>query len=206
MSNYSPEKLSFGQQLKHDFSTMTIALMVAALAINIVVGQIIYVTKIPFVYLDSIGTVLVGLLAGPWAGLATGVISNLLWGITGNPSYVPYAPVAGLIGLLAGVFGGLGWYKKWYMWLLGGLLTGLAAALASAPITAYVYGGVTGAGTDFLTGMFRATGASIMEAALGQSLITDLIDKTVTFGFVWLIIKGLPARLLSRFARAENVL
>ena len=206
MSSYQKESMSFGERLKKDFSTMTIALMVVALAINIVVGQIVYVTKIPFVYLDSIGTVLVGLLAGPWAGLVTGIISNLLWGITGNPAYVPYAPVAGMIGLLAGVFGGLGWYKKWYLWLLGGALTGLAAALASAPITAYVYGGVTGAGTDFLTGMFRATGSSIIEAALGQGLITDLIDKTVTFGFVWLIVKALPVRLLSRFARPENVL
>jgi hypothetical protein len=45
-----------------------------------------------------------------------------------------------------------------------------------------------------------------MEAALGQGLITDLIDKTLSFFIVWLIIKGLPARLLGRFPRAENVL
>jgi energy-coupling factor transport system substrate-specific component len=80
------------------------------------------------------------------------------------------------------------------------------AALLSAPITAYVYGGVTGAGTDLLVGMFRATGASIMEAAIGQGLITDLIDKTLSFFIVWVIIKALPETLLSRFSRAENVL
>ena len=78
--------------------------------------------------------------------------------------------------------------------------------MLSAPITAYVYGGVTGAGTDLITGMIRATGASIMEAALGQSLITDLIDKTLSFFVVWLIIKALPQTLLSRFSRSENVL
>jgi energy-coupling factor transport system substrate-specific component len=193
-------------QLKKDFSTVTIALMVVALAINIVVGTIVFQTKVPFVYLDSIGTILVGLVAGPWAGLVTGVISNLLWGLLGNPGYVPYAPIAGVIGLMAGIFGGMGWFKNWWKWLLGGLLTGLVAALLSAPITAYVYGGVTGAGTDLIVGMFRATGASIMEAALGQGLITDLIDKTLSFFVVWLIIKALPVTLLSRFSRAENVL
>jgi energy-coupling factor transport system substrate-specific component len=193
-------------QLKRDFSTVTIALMVVALAINIVVGTIVFQTKVPFVYLDSIGTILVGLVAGPWAGLVTGVISNLLWGLLGNPGYVPYAPIAGVIGLMAGIFGGMGWFKNWWKWLLGGLLTGLVAALLSAPITAYVYGGVTGAGTDLIVGMFRATGASIMEAALGQGLITDLIDKTLSFFVVWLIIKALPVTLLSRFSRAENVL
>ncbi len=193
-------------QLKKDFSTVTIALMVVALAINIVVGTIVFQTKVPFVYLDSIGTILVGLVAGPWAGLATGVISNLLWGLLGNPGYVPYAPIAGVIGLMAGIFGSMGWFKSWWKWLLGGLITGLVAALLSAPITAYVYGGVTGAGTDLIVGMFRATGASIMEAALGQGLITDLIDKTLSFFVVWLIIKALPVTLLSRFSRAENVL
>lgn len=193
-------------QLKKDFSTVTIALMVVALAINIVVGTIVFQTKVPFVYLDSIGTILVGLVAGPWAGLVTGVLSNLLWGLLGNPGYVPYAPIAGVIGLLAGIFGGMGWFKSWWKWLLGGLITGLLAALLSAPITAYVYGGVTGAGTDLIVGMFRATGASIMEAALGQGLITDLIDKTLSFLIVWLIIKALPTTLLSRFSRAENVL
>lgn len=193
-------------QTKKDFSTVTIALMVVALAINIVVGTIVFQLKVPFVYLDSIGTILVGLVAGPWAGLVTGILSNLLWGLLGNPGYVPYAPIAGVIGLMAGIFGGMGWFKRWWKWLLGGLVTGLVAALLSAPITAYVYGGVTGAGTDLLTGMFRATGASIMEAALGQGLITDLIDKTLSFFIVWLIIKALPGTLLSRFSRAENVL
>lgn len=194
------------EQLKKDFSTVTIALMVVALAINIVVGTIIFQLKVPFVYLDSIGTILVGLVAGPWAGLATGILSNLLWGLLGNPGYVPYAPIAGVIGLMAGWFGGMGWFKSWWKWLLGGLITGLVAALLSAPITAYVYGGVTGAGTDLITGMFRATGASIMEAALGQGLITDLIDKTLSFFVVWLIIKALPETLVSRFSRSENVL
>lgn len=193
-------------QLKKDFSTVTIALMVVALAINIAVGTIVFQLKVPFVYLDSIGTILVGLVAGPWAGLVTGVLSNLLWGLLGNPGYVPYAPIAGVIGLLAGIFGGMGWFKSWWKWLLGGLITGLVAALLSAPITAYVYGGVTGAGTDLIVGMFRATGASIMEAALGQGLITDLIDKTLSFFIVWVIIKALPETLLSRFSRAENVL
>jgi energy-coupling factor transport system substrate-specific component len=193
-------------RLRKDFTTVTIALMVVALAINIVVGTIVFQLKVPFVYLDSIGTVLVGLLAGPWAGLLTGVLSNLLWGLLGNPGYVPYAPIAGVIGLMAGWFGGMGWFKTWWKWLLGGLITGLVAALLSAPVTAYVYGGVTGAGTDLIVGMFRATGASIMEAALGQGLITDLIDKTISFLVVWLIVKALPTTLLTRFPRTQNVL
>ena len=194
------------ERLKKDFTTITFALIVVALAINIVVGTIVFQTKIPFVYLDQIGTVLVGLVAGPWAGLLTGVLTNLLWGLLGNPGYVPYAITAGIIGLMAGWFGSMGWFKNLWKWLLGGLITGLVAAMISTPITALFFGGVTGAGTDLLTGVFRATGATIMEASFAQGLVTDLIDKTLSFFIVWLIIKALPTTLLSRFPRSENVL
>jgi len=194
------------ERLRKDFSTITIVLMVVALAINIVIGTIIFQLKLPL-YLDSIGTVLVGLLAGPWAGLLTGILSNLLWGLLGNPGYVPYAPVAGLIGLMAGVFGSLGWFKKWYLWIIGGgLITGILAALASAPITAYLYGGVLGSGTDFVVAFFRATGASVLEASLGQGIVSDPLDKLASFLIVYLIVLALPNRFLSRFPRAENVL
>lgn len=193
------------ERLKKDFSTVTFALMVVALAINIVIGQLVFTLKLPL-YLDSIGTILVGLLAGPWAGLLTGILSNLLWGVIFPPGYPAYAPVAGLIGLLAGIFGTLGWFKKWYLWLLGGLITGFLAALASAPITAYLFGGVTGSGTDLVTAFFRATGASVVEASLGQGIVSDPLDKLVSFLVVYLIVLALPNRFLARFPRAENVL
>lgn len=193
------------ERLKKDFTTVTIALIVVALLINIVAGQIVYVAKIPL-YLDTMGTVLVGLVAGPWAGALTGLLSSLLWIPRGNAIYAWYWPVGIIIGLLAGYFGGLGWFKSWWKWLLAGLITGIVAALPSAFITAQLFGGVTGAGTDVITAAFRAMGFSVEMAALGQSLTVDLIDKVVTFFIVWLIIQGLPTRLLARFPRAENVL
>lgn len=192
-------------RIKKDFTTITFALIVVALLINIVVGQIVYTVKIPL-YLDTMGTVLVGLVAGPWAGALTGLLSSLLWIPRGNAIYAWYWPVGIIIGLLAGYFGGIGWFKTWWKWLLAGLITGFVAALPSAFITARLFGGVTGAGTDVITAMFRAMGLSVEMAALGQSMTVDLVDKVVTFFLVWLIIKGLPVRLLARFPRSENVL
>ena len=53
------------------FTTRVIVLMPVAIAINIVLGYIIQtVLKLP-IYMDSIGTIFVGVLAGPLAGLAT---------------------------------------------------------------------------------------------------------------------------------------
>src|SRR5512135_253591 len=147
---------------KRNFPIIVLALIPVAIAINIAIGQLIVVLKLP-VYLDSIGTVLVGLLAGPWAGLVTGALSNLIWGLSGlNPAYAPFFYVAGVIGLLAGIFGNLGWAKKLWLWLLAGLITGVVAAVISAPTSAIIYGGVTGAGTDLIVAGLRAAGASVL--------------------------------------------
>ena len=54
-----------------DFTTATLSLMAVAIAINVAVGSITFALRLP-IYLDSIGTVLVGVLAGPWAGALTG--------------------------------------------------------------------------------------------------------------------------------------
>lgn len=192
-------------RIKRDFTTLVLALIPVAIAINIAIGQIIVLLKLP-VYLDSIGTVLVGLLAGPWAGLVTGALSNLIWGLSGlNPAYTPFFYVAAAIGLLAGIFGNLGWAKKLWLWLVAGLITGVVAAILSAPTAAAIYGGVTGAGTDLIVAFLRASGASVIQAAFGQGIVSDPLDKVVTFLVVWLIVMALPLRFRARFPQANNL-
>ena len=82
-----------------DFTTATLSLMAVAIAINVAVGSITFALRLP-IYLDSIGTVLVGVLAGPWAGALTGLLSNLIWSILpipggAGPNAAFFAPVAG---------------------------------------------------------------------------------------------------------------
>lgn len=193
------------ERLKRDFNTISLAMIPVAIAINIAIGQLVYTLKIPL-YLDSVGTVFVGAVAGPWVGALTGLLTNLVWGLSGlNPFYTPYAPVGAVIGLLAGFFSQWGWFKVWWKAILAGVLTGLAAALLSAPITAFVNSGVTGSGTDLITAVFRNFGFGIVPAAFAQGVSSDPLDKAISFFIVWLIIQGLPARFLDRFPRAEDV-
>jgi len=98
-----------------DFTTAVLTLMPVAIAINIAVGSIAYALRLP-VYLDSIGTVLVGALAGPWAGALTGILSNFIWSILpvpggAGPTAAFFAPVAGVIGLMAGFWAGRGVFQ-----------------------------------------------------------------------------------------------
>jgi hypothetical protein len=150
------------------FSTRVIALMPVAIAINIVLGYTVQsVLKLP-IYLDSIGTILVGVLAGPIPGALTGILSNIIWqyapGIGGG-TIGPFAVTAGVIGLMAGLWGYLGVYRprpatgsRLYSAAIIGAL--IVLLLAIRIYTSPVYGG------DPATGGY-GPGVYVIIAAIG---------------------------------------
>lgn len=272
------------------FDTRTIVLIPIAIAINIVLGQTVAAAlKIP-IYLDSIGTILVGVLAGPIPGLVTGLLANLIWTyVLPAPFHsdiaAPFAIVAAEIGFFAGVFAQLGWFRSrpktepsqlllgaavvvavlvgvgWYGFLpfytggtfeflgdtsaagpfftivgyliligivaaavgivgllfvrrdlgvayvaIGGLVCGVISAIISAPISAVVFGGVTGSGTDLLVAAFQQAGSDLTTAVLQQGLLSDPIDKTISFFVVFVILQTLSRRFVSRFSEGEKAI
>jgi len=185
-------------------SSTALALIPIAIAINVALGQLVQsVLKLP-IYLDSIGTVLAGILLGPLAGAITGLLANIIWGLTLAPAALPFAAVAAVIGLIAGYAGQYGATQTWWKMALFGVLTGIVAAAISAPIAAYVFGGVTGAGTDVLVAVFQSLGASVLGASFAQGAVSDPLDKTITYLIVWAIISALPKRLLARFGNIQQ--
>ena len=99
------------------FDTRTIVLIPIAMAINIVLGQTVAsVLKVP-IYMDSIGTILVGVLAGPIPGLVTGILTNLVWTyVIPSPFHsdfaAPFAVVAAWIGLFSGLAAQWGFFRS----------------------------------------------------------------------------------------------
>jgi energy-coupling factor transport system substrate-specific component len=189
----------------HRLPTATIALVPVAIALNIVVGQLASSLGLP-VYLDSIGTILVGVLAGPAAGAVTGALTNVIWGMF-NPIALPFAIVAVVIGVMAGYAARLGMFRRFYLAPVAGLITGIVAAVVSAPISAFVFGGATGGGTGALVAAFRAFGNSLLASTTLQGLLSDPLDKVITFVIVLLILFALPSRFRNRFpfVRQYNV-
>jgi energy-coupling factor transport system substrate-specific component len=180
-------------------SSTALALIPIAIAINVALGQLVQsILKLP-IYLDSIGTLL-----GPLAGAITGLLANIIWGLTLAPTALPFAAVAAVIGLIAGYAGQYGATQTWWKMALFGVLTGMVAAALSAPIVTYMSGGVTGAGTDMLVAMFQSLGASVLGASFVQGVVSDPLDKTITYLIVWAIISALPRRLLARFGNIQQ--
>ncbi len=190
--------------IKKDFNTMTLVLIPVAIAINVVIGEIVALLKLP-VYLDSIGTVLVGAICGPWAGALTGTLSNVIWGLIIDPNAFPWFPVAFFIGFVAGWCANFGLFKSWWKVVIAGFLIALTAATVSTPIAVYLYGGITASGSSFITAYLLATGKSLITSVLSTNFLVEPVDKIATALLAFAIVKGLAERYLSRFPRAENV-
>ena len=193
------------KQITDETSGVGLPFIGFCIALNLTVGQITAGLKIPL-YLDSIGTILVAVLIGPWSAVLTGSTANILAAALGNPTMMFFIPVVVVIALFTSFIARLGWFRRWYLVVLGGVLQGILAALASAPISAYLFSGVTLGGTDFLVLYFRSIGNSILESVFYQGLSSDPADKTLSYLIVYFLLKGLPTTLLTRFRGARNVL
>ena len=172
----------------------TIAIIPVALVLNIVVGEIIGSIGVPL-YLDAVGTILVAALAGPIAGLATGTLSSVVWGLI-NPAALPFAAVSAATGYLSGWAISHGAFKKWWRVVASGAVIGIISGMLAAPVAAFVYGGTAGLGTGAVVSLFRELGNSLLASVKLQSFISDPLDKIIVFLIVWATVKALPKRTL----------
>lgn len=181
----------------------TLALLPAAIAINLVIGGLVNALGIPL-YLDSIGTILATVLAGPVVGIAAGALGQVLFGLLNGYQWIPFGIVQVVIALLAGAAaarGGFGSTGKSVGW---GLLTGLAAGALSSVISYVLFQGVTATGTTAVVTLLRQAGLSLSAAVTATSLALDLADKAMAFALVGALLRALPQRLRARYPRAPR--
>lgn len=198
------------------FDTRTIVLIPIAIAINIVLGQTVgSVLRIPL-YLDSIGTILVGVLAGPIPGLVTGLLANLIWTYVlppplQSPYAAPFAVVAAEIGFLAGLFAQLGFFRSrpnadWGRIALAALLVvvvlggigyyGFLPFYAGADFTFF---GDTSTASPFFVFLGYAIAIGIIAAIIGL-LVLLFVRRDV--GVAYVAIAGLIVGIVSAIISA----
>jgi len=170
-----------------DLSTSTLSLMPVAIAINIAVGAIAVALRVP-IYLDSIGTVLVGVLAGPWAGALTGLLSNLIWSILpvpggAGPTAAFFAPVAGVIGLMAGFWASQGVFNLRTDDERVGRFLALAAGIGAAAITMLVIQQTIGLTFDFEDADSQTRFVSLGLLIVGVGVFVAWLTNSTLFAF-----------------------
>jgi len=192
------------EKFSKTFSTVTLALIAFAIVLNMAIGQLVSLLKLP-IFLDSIGTILVGILAGPLAGGLTGLLTNLIWGLISSPVAAAFAPVAMIIGIVAGLCAKYGLFKTWWKVIIAGVIITIFNAIVAVPIRLYMFGGITGSGADFMTAYMLALGKDLFGSVVVTVFTSNLLDKVVTALISWGIVKALPGRTVSRLSRIDSV-
>lgn len=183
---------------KNDFTLMALLLIPVGIAINIIGGQLAVVLKVP-VYLDAIGTILVAILAGPWVGALTGLLSNSVNAVF-DPVFLPYALVSIAVGLSTGFLSRARYFSSIPKIIVSTIVISLSASIVAAPITAFMFGGVTGSGSTLITGVLLASGKDLLQSVFTTQIITDIADKLISILISYFIIRSIPERYLTNFS------
>jgi energy-coupling factor transport system substrate-specific component len=187
-------------KLGQQFTTRAWALIPVGVGINIVGGMLVTLLRLP-IYLDSIGTTLTAVIAGPWIGAVTGITTNLVLGATTNPTLFPYAFVSFFLGLTAGYLARAGMFKTLPRVAVSALCVMVVAVFFSAPINAGLFSGSTGTGADAIRGVFAAAGSSLWSSVLQTSFVVEPIDKIASCLVAYYAAKSIPPRFRPPFGR-----
>ena len=181
-----------------DFNTLALVLIPIGIGINYVGGVLVKALQLPL-FLDAIGTLIVGIIAGPWVGALTGLIHNILFGLTVDPVFIPYAIVNLAFGLAAGFMARAGWFEKPVKVFFAGLVIVAIAVGTSVPIDVLVFGGASQGVAGVFTGYLIAIGMGLWKAVFATSIFRELADKLLSAYIAYAIYKALPSRYLTKF-------
>jgi len=186
-------------------STAAIALIPAAIGINYLGKLFAGLLKLPL-WLDSIGTVLASMLAGPVIGALSGIINNLIYGVTVDPISTVYAITSGAIGLIVGMLAYKGWIANVKKAIGIGFVVGFAAAIISTPLNIIFWGGQTGnVWGDAFYAFLLSNHLPVWIASFGDSIVVDVPDKVVTVIISFLIFKGLPKTMTNIYRNDKDI-
>jgi energy-coupling factor transport system substrate-specific component len=200
------------------FTTPRLVLIALCAALNIAVGSIVYLLKLP-IYLDMIGVILCALLLASdrWAGFVcasvAGTISCVIIFLLVNPFFIWFELTVIAIALVSVLLTArfadtlrarpLSNLKFAAIVVVCGIVTGVVSAIVSAPVVTYLFGGVTGSGSAFVVAFFLKTGQQLLNATLLAGLTADPIDKILQVLFAALLYRATPADFIGMLATRD---
>ena len=164
---------------------LVVALVVAAIGANVLGRFLVDGLRLP-VYLDMVGTAVVAIAIGPWAGAAVGVASNSLGVLSSGMPSLPFGMVNAAGGLVWGYGVRRGMGRTLPRFLVLNVLVAVTCTAITLPILGLVYAGSIGHGEDTIVSNLEAAGRGFgLSLALGN-LLASLADKTIS-GFLALV-------------------
>lgn len=188
--------------MKKQISVFKICLLALAVCINLIGGQLALTFRLP-IYLDSIGTMLVGALCGPVYGMLPNLLSGLIFGMTTDIYSLYFAPV----GMIVGLMSGLVWKKKssakgWPV--LAALAITVPGTLLSSVICAVLFGGITSSGSTILVQLLAKTPLGMTASVFIVQIITDYLDRLISVILVIRLLHILPDRIKKQIEEKDG--
>lgn len=180
------------------FSRETLLLVPGGILLNFIGAKLALALGLPL-FLDSAGTILAGALGGLLPGITVGFFSNAINSI-GDPITLYYGLISILIGVAAVFCSRKGLFTRLGKTLLSSLLFALIGGVLGSLLTWMLSGLNMGSGISapLALQIQSVSGMSRFLSQLAADTAIDVLDKAVTLTFVFLALRLLPDRLLSR--------
>lgn len=175
-----------------------ITIMIIGILVNIIMGHLVIILKIPFLFMDSVGTILTAVALGPIYSAVVGIATNFILSMTIDYVNLHFAIVNVVIGLTSGVIVRKHDFSKIKVSIISGIIIGLISAIVSLPIVIIAAKGVTNKPIDNFIQLIQNSGKSFIISVTITTISSAIIDKLLSSIMVTFAIKHIP------FLKIEN--
>ena len=171
-------------------------------AVNVILSFLAHKFGLP-VFLDTIGTMCVAIAAGPFPGIITAVISNLLCTIFDSQS-IYFGIINVFTALLAASYERYRDFKKpghiTSFIAISGIVSGVAGSLIQMELDFNTQGTLI---SDTAAALSAATGVSVTTAFIASNILTNILDKGVSLAAALACIHFMPAETRTRISNCR---
>ncbi|MBP3204055.1 MAG: HD domain-containing protein [Lachnospiraceae bacterium] len=168
--------------------------------INIVANRAVGALGLPL-FIDNIGTLLAAIFGGYLPGIVVGYVTNLV-NSTADPANAYYAVLSVLIAVAGTFFARKGYFEKIGKALLTIPVFAFLGGFLGSILTYLLYGFGMGEGISapFAAALLEKGTLSVFWAQMISDVTIDLVDKAITVGIVFILVKLIPKKFSDTLA------
>lgn len=171
-----------------------------AIAINLIGANLALFLRLP-IYLDTIGTLLIAVILGPWYAASTAFLSALINWMTTDIFSLYYSPVAIVVAIITGILIKRNCKPSSLLWK--SLIISLPGTIIASVITVILFKGITSSGSSIIAQFLHGIGLDMTSSLILVQVGTDYIDRLISlilvFSTITLLKKHGPNLINQRF-------
>lgn len=171
-----------------------------AIAINLVGANLALFLRLP-IYLDTIGTLLIAVILGPWYAASTAILSALINWMTTDIFSLYYSPVAIVVAIITGILIKRNCKPSSLLWK--SLIISLPGTIIASVITVILFKGITSSGSSIIAQFLHGIGLDMTSSLILVQVGTDYMDRLISlilvFSTITLLKKHSPNLINQRF-------